>query len=263
MNNLKQWGLGMHIYHDGFSMLPADGYPSPRRTFIVTMWPCIEQSALYAAYNFDIGFYLPPNCVSNAATGLVARPLPIYYCPSDRPNALWKGNSYWLCRGNYVLNFGTQPLKSPKMGAAGGTFGWVSCSNWTFVPRQVGFGDITDGLSQTLMMSECRFPLADTDFDDRGSFMNDQGQHEFMTVYTPNSGVDSSSNASNPATRDPTIPITNSGTELYSARSKHPDGVQTVFCDGSVHFISNSVSLAIWQALSTYAGNETIDGASY
>jgi prepilin-type processing-associated H-X9-DG protein len=43
-----------------------------------------------------------------------------------------------------------------------------------------------------------------------------------------------------------------------SARSRHTGGVNLVLADGSVHFISNNISLANWQALSTMNGGEII-----
>ena len=42
----------------------------------------------------------------------------------------------------------------------------------------------------------------------------------------------------------------------FAARSYHPAGVVTVCMDGSVHTISNSIDLSVWQALSTRDGGE-------
>jgi hypothetical protein len=42
------------------------------------------------------------------------------------------------------------------------------------------------------------------------------------------------------------------------ARSHHPGGVNASNCDGSVRFISNDVSLAIWRAMSTSKGEEAV-----
>jgi prepilin-type N-terminal cleavage/methylation domain-containing protein/prepilin-type processing-associated H-X9-DG protein len=47
------------------------------------------------------------------------------------------------------------------------------------------------------------------------------------------------------------------------ASSNHPGGVNTVFLDGSVHFIKNSVSPQTWWALATKSGSEVIDASSY
>jgi prepilin-type N-terminal cleavage/methylation domain-containing protein/prepilin-type processing-associated H-X9-DG protein len=45
-----------------------------------------------------------------------------------------------------------------------------------------------------------------------------------------------------------------------AARSAHGGGVNVAFCDGSVHFISNSINFATWQALGTRMGGEVIVG---
>jgi prepilin-type N-terminal cleavage/methylation domain-containing protein/prepilin-type processing-associated H-X9-DG protein len=41
--------------------------------------------------------------------------------------------------------------------------------------------------------------------------------------------------------------------------SNHPGGVNFVFCDGSVHFLQNSIPLLVLQALSTRAGGEVVN----
>ncbi len=43
---------------------------------------------------------------------------------------------------------------------------------------------------------------------------------------------------------------------FLTARSYHPAGVNVLFCDGSVRFVGDDVSLAVWQAAATRAGDE-------
>lgn len=50
---------------------------------------------------------------------------------------------------------------------------------------------------------------------------------------------------------------------VNTASSSHPGGVNTVFADGSVRFIKDSVNPATWRALGTMAGGEVISGDSY
>ncbi len=50
---------------------------------------------------------------------------------------------------------------------------------------------------------------------------------------------------------------------IITSRSFHPGGVNVLFGDGSVKFINNSITLQVWQALSTVAGNEAITPDSY
>lgn len=47
--------------------------------------------------------------------------------------------------------------------------------------------------------------------------------------------------------------------KMSSARSRHqPGGVNVVYCDGHVAWVPNTVTLAVWRALSTSDGGETI-----
>jgi prepilin-type N-terminal cleavage/methylation domain-containing protein/prepilin-type processing-associated H-X9-DG protein len=264
-NNLKQWSLAMHTYHDSYKFFPygdmridpATG-KAARRTYVVQLWPYIEQTPLSINYRLDLGFYQAPNGPStpNTDTGLVAQPVSLYYCPSDRPGAIWQGDQYWRCRINYSLNYGPHLLFTPGEKIA--PFGWVSSGGFgAYVPYRTRLMEIKDGTSSTLMMSEVRFPLQDgTPADTRGDGMNDQGGPWFMAINTPNTGIDYTISCPgvNSANWDPTMPCgVQNGTvgQQVTPRSKHPGGVNASMCDGSVTFISNGITLSTWQALST------------
>ncbi len=40
--------------------------------------------------------------------------------------------------------------------------------------------------------------------------------------------------------------------------SMHNNGVNVVFCDGSVHFVPDSISLLTWQAMGTRNGGDLL-----
>ncbi|MGN1065665.1 MAG: DUF3567 family protein [Thermoguttaceae bacterium] len=42
-----------------------------------------------------------------------------------------------------------------------------------------------------------------------------------------------------------------------SARSRHSGGVNCVYADGSVHFISDTINVDVWRALGSTQGGET------
>ncbi|WP_165072927.1 DUF1559 domain-containing protein [Paludisphaera rhizosphaerae] len=48
-----------------------------------------------------------------------------------------------------------------------------------------------------------------------------------------------------------------------AARSYHSGGVNVAFCDGSVKFIKDSISLTTWMALGTRAGGEVVSADAY
>jgi prepilin-type N-terminal cleavage/methylation domain-containing protein/prepilin-type processing-associated H-X9-DG protein len=255
-NNLKQWGLAMHNYHDTFSALPIGATNSPRHTFVPHLWPFMEQNALARNYDFTVGFYQAPNTITSTFNGLCAQPVPMYYCPSDRPGQMWQGDVYWRCHGNYVVNYGnvTQPWSSTPTSKA--PFGFQNGNAST--PYITRLTDFTDGTSNTMLMSEILMSLTPTNYDGRGDIMNDDAGfsgHQYMTLDTPNSGVDVTLCVPN---SDPMMPCTGGSPSHVAARSRHTGGVNVVFGDGSVHFIANSVDLATWQGLGSMNGGEVL-----
>lgn len=45
-----------------------------------------------------------------------------------------------------------------------------------------------------------------------------------------------------------------------AARSRHPGGVNTLFCDGHVRFTNDTIELKVWQALGSREGGEVTPG---
>ena len=45
---------------------------------------------------------------------------------------------------------------------------------------------------------------------------------------------------------------------IQAARSRHTDGVNVVLGDGSVRFVSQSINIDVWRAMSTIAGGEPV-----
>jgi prepilin-type N-terminal cleavage/methylation domain-containing protein/prepilin-type processing-associated H-X9-DG protein len=257
-NNLKQWALAMHMYNDTMNSLPPGAMSSPRHTWVPHLWPYVEQTALARAYGDPNvqQFYTPPACVQNTTTGVVTQPIPLYYCPSNRVGALWQGDSYWRCRGNYAVNWGPVPI--PYTGnPSTGPFGYLN--NNANQPISISIQRIIDGTSNTLLMSEVVLPPKDNDFDTNGDFFNDDVNTvggRFMTINTPNSSA--ADQLAYCVGDNIFAPCNTNSPYAVSARSMHTGGVNTSFCDGSVHFISNSVSLQTWQALGTMNGGEVV-----
>jgi prepilin-type processing-associated H-X9-DG protein len=54
-----------------------------------------------------------------------------------------------------------------------------------------------------------------------------------------------------------------SGSGMFAFRSRHPGGVNTLFADGSVHFLKSSINQMTFWALGTKANGEVIDASSY
>jgi prepilin-type N-terminal cleavage/methylation domain-containing protein/prepilin-type processing-associated H-X9-DG protein len=281
-NNLKQWALAMHNFYDSYGKLPyASQAVAPnntnRQSWPPQLWPYIEQDNLLTQYNLTIGFYLPPNNLGNSTlTGPESIAVPTYYCPTDRFPAYAKGDQYWRVRGNYVLNWGPvayQLRQGQSKPSSFAPFGWLDFQSRN-QPRQSRFGDISDGTSNTLLMSEVIMQPDDTKSDQRGDILNDDGVNVFMTLDTPNAGADALkfSQYCSPFPGGPCTTATSQACPIptgtcyqihFSARSRHTGGVNVALADGSVHFVSNSIALFTWQALSTMNGGEVLDASAF
>ena len=55
----------------------------------------------------------------------------------------------------------------------------------------------------------------------------------------------------------------NEGGEYTGSRSRHPGGVNTLFGDGSVHFMKNSIDAMTWVQLGSINGGEVVGSDSY
>ena len=269
-NNLKQWGLAMASCHETTGALPLGARGNPRQTWVMYLWPYIEQSNLYNAIG-DIAsqpFYTPPCTIPNTMSGLCGTQVPQYYCPSDLGIGRDQddpSSTYDRTRGNYVVNWGnaTYPTAGTALASSNitgpGTAPFAHVIGQDRVPTRTRFTDITDGRSNTLLMSECLRAWSRLDDDWRGDIHNDDGEFKFMTLLTPNSSaLDALASGWEVDNGDPLMPVTTSNPQYYAARSRHPGGVNVVMCDGSVHFISNNVNLIVWQALGTMNGDEVI-----
>jgi prepilin-type processing-associated H-X9-DG protein len=175
-------------------------------------------------------------------------------------------------RGNYAVNWGPvtfQTLPSDPLPTAAAPFGFTDYYSRN-LPRQTPIPNISDGTSNTLMLSEKIMHPQDNVFDHRGDMLNDDGGGTiFTTLDTPNAGIDA---MKFPQYCTPVLPYlpcttaTGSGSRYamrQSARSKHSGGVNVALCDGSVRFVSNSIALVTWKAVSTMNGGEVIDGSKF
>ncbi len=247
-NHIKQWGLAMHNYELTNKVFPAgilqggDAMGLPRRqTFVIALWPYFEQQTIADMFDYKRSFY---DAVNKPA--LMVQ-VPMYFCPSDR-KGFWKGDIYHRSRGNYIVNWGNGRYQQDDPGYQKSVFG---INRWT------EHGDVSDGLSNTVFMSEVLQATVDTDFDFRGDFLNDDiSCAQFMTVNTPNSGVDQTVCVN---LKLPSECVSTQNPARVSARSNHPGGVNILLGDGSVRVTNNTVDINVWRAAGSMSAGETFD----
>src|SRR5262245_778218 len=163
-NNLKQIGVAVHNFHDTYSQLPPAGIGGDgEATWAVFILSFLEQANLYNQCNLSLeyNYYRSP-------TTAVGTQLSVYYCPSRRsPPQLsitgfsrppWGGSPGAL--SDYAANGGntTEVLSDTRF-----MLGPLVYSDTVFDKvnnlvvswrSRTSFADITDGLSNTLLIGE-------------------------------------------------------------------------------------------------------------
>lgn len=259
LNHLKQWGTAMHLYHGTKNELPVGSRNNPRQTWVMFLWPYVEEMNLDAQNEITTPFYNPPGTIHGTLDGLCGQFVSIYYCPSDEGVDQTIGD-YQRRRGNYVVNWGNSFYGQILEPAGKAPFSHFRGDRAK--PRSTKFADITDGATATLLLSEVLKAWSSQDNDWRGDIHNDDGVFRFHTRLTPNTTApDVIESGWFQRTGDPAMPAVAGGSrvQVTAARSRHQGGINVAFCDASGRFISEDISLTAWQAMGTMNGEEIGD----
>ena len=278
-NNLKQISLGMHTYHSNHNVFPYGAMQGPgdvdavRTPFDPDRWyddytwtsqigPQIEQQNWFDLFDFTVTISLPANEQARRFK------VPVFGCPDDGlEENEWNSAQWARVRTNYVCNWGNTGYAQKDH--SGVTFGGAP---FTF-RNLISIDDIRDGTTNTAMLSETLTPKGTGWEGPLGETCLSTGGQSFDAWVTPNSTFPDEVGRRCPqeATKGGTNCITDGvaietdipETHHHAARSFHSGGVNVAFCDGSIHFISDSINLDIWRALSTIRGGEVIDASAY
>ncbi|MFM8498145.1 MAG: DUF1559 domain-containing protein, partial [Planctomycetia bacterium] len=260
-----------------------------RCSFVLFLWPFLEQQSLYDRYDFSKQPFEPPNSsrtvvggsTETSPLGSPAQLVSLYFCPSDRAPSLHRDNYATFARGNYALNYGNRTwgydndANGATPPAAYAPFAALTYSSTSCTLSEPNYKSFTDGLSKTVLMSEMIVPAwngtttstypAQLDFRatllcDNFFFTPSWVSNAFMTINTPNSSVPDV-NGCQPATdTDPKTPCSPGADSARqaAARSRHAGGVITLLGDGAVTFVSDSIASAVWRAVGTMNGGESL-----
>ena len=162
----------MHQYHDVHSVLPPGKKGCCWGTWLVYVLPQLEQQPLYNAWNscginspgVPTNYDLDLRYFGAANVTVTSTRLDVYLCPSDLTNApitsAINGVTYACTSQNYAANFGnTTVLQADYQGIPFGGAPFVDIGSPLGDYDQparatVGFNAITDGLSNTMLLSE-------------------------------------------------------------------------------------------------------------
>ncbi len=283
-NNLKQFGLALHNYHDTHSVFPQAAYGSihdsgtPGGTYAwrgfsvhAMLLPFMDQGPLYDQFDFDLRYDMAPN------TNLNNTQVTGFQCPSDVP---FPGAEPGV---NYVVSAGPSLFWQRSIADSVGMFRNEST---------IKFRDILDGTSNVIAASEALHG------DNTGSAFNpDQDLVRAQSISFPNVNatraqldaygtqcIAGSSNHHSHTRREwangiggqtvfNTLNTPNSANPdchecggcgwydsrgVWTARSRHKGGVQVLLGDGAIRFISENIDFNTWQNLGHISDGEAI-----
>jgi prepilin-type N-terminal cleavage/methylation domain-containing protein/prepilin-type processing-associated H-X9-DG protein len=302
VNNLKQIGLAMMNYESTNGSLAPGTKGCCWGSWIAFVLPYLEQTAGYNAYNFVAGYFPSGSSMSLNdpgggtllrysgkcnATAVQAR-INTMLCPSDSATSgelNIPSHNYSLNWGNTVFGQYSLPLgctTNCTVAFAGAPFsdiypcnassgGACTVGNTVSQSGTMPLASITDGTSNTMMAAEI------IQGQDKGSALDLRGftwwaySTGFTAYLTPNSttkelmpsGYCQYPYGTNPPCSSASYGAAGNMSSYLAARSRHPGGVNSVFLDGSVRFIKNSINAYTWRSLSSSKGSEVIDASSY
>lgn len=259
-NNLRQMGLGMLNYESvnnhfppGQKRVAPNAMPMAWSAFFL---PFIEESAISDRIDFKKPL---TDEVNWAAT---ATHIPSYLCPSTGRRSILRTND------DRIGDLNRNEQVDRKLGEGMACIDYLGISGpgknirradgekyrrnhgvliglkdyppERLEPRKIRTQQIIDGLSKTIIVAEC---------SGRGAFRD--GAWELDGAWAAGENVSAVKLPINPSPRD--------NWDAEEIFSDHPGGAHTLFCEGSVKFLSEDIEMALLAAVCTRDGQEATE----
>ncbi|HEX8202108.1 MAG TPA: DUF1559 domain-containing protein [Isosphaeraceae bacterium] len=296
-NNLKQLGIALHNYHAALDCFPVGFlYPRPAEVYpgvpalhyrwsvLAQLTPYLEQSNVYNALNCQWpiaagpaavlgtpawGFF-PANqtvrqtrvnlflCPSDGGAPPVADSGPVNYvfCTGDGSN----GGEATAADGAFILG-PPQSIASIRDGASNTVAASEQVLGIPGAATQAAATPTPPAVARAIARSAAS-PLSDAGCAATGAGWRLDKGHAWWdgdyrnTLYNHHAPP----NSKQFDCLGPSVPH---NPAWKAARSLHSGGVNTLFCDGHVQFLKDSINPVTWQALATRRGGEAISNSDY
>jgi prepilin-type processing-associated H-X9-DG protein len=266
INNLKQIGLAALQHHDTYGKFPPGWVQAPATVpqgkivegghgFFPFLLPFLEEETLARIYRWDKRSQGPEN------QPVATTQLKVLQCPSAVPDR-WvtaaedPGNYAYGGRGACTDYAGVRDIdrRLVDLGLVDrpAKYEGVLTASHVTTHYLTRLADITDGASQTILVTECA------------------GRPELWRAGRPVPGIynpggvwvggtlilfqgSTSDGATKPG------PCAINCTNRQEVYSFHPRGANSVFADGSIHFLNDEMDIRIFARLVTRAGEEVVE----
>jgi prepilin-type processing-associated H-X9-DG protein len=266
-NNLKQYGLGLHNYHDVYKMFPIAGQNwavPPGIGWQPRILPFMDQAPLFNAMNFsptaaDVAAgrnNAYQSLMSNGKPVSSAR-LPYIKCPTDTSSRLdapdqgsycgslgsqrtpsCDGNcNTWLVQGvNYDNNGTADHGNTNSASQISGMFGRLG--------PVISIAKVSDGTSNVFFVGEI---LSDCNDHSGDIWDYNQGGNAHASTVVPLNNMNTCPNSKKITNSACTNPC--NWNYSWGFRSQHTGGAHFLMVDGSVRFISENIDYNTYQRL--------------
>ena len=256
-NSLKQIGLALHNYEGSFTTFPPGStsiidygiWSSNPAQYHLHSWaslilPNLDQAAVYNKVNYNVSALDPVNYA------MASQRIAAYRCAS------FNGGDYSLDPLYTALSPKFAIRNYVALGAT--TVGklWKDPDGVFYGMSRTRIADITDGTSSTLFVTETR--------DQNASVWIDGGTAALTSRRYDDSNPPSYAANQISLNFYPYYPAAGQGIDcLWGPSSLHTGGALHLFGDGSVKFISQNINYTVYDALTTRAGGEALDGSAF
>ncbi len=263
-NNLKQFGIAIHLHQEALGILPTGGVnyatsapefaslarplsaPYQQSGWGYQILPYIEQQILWSGGN--------STTIEQAQLLIISTPNKLYFCPTRRPPTVFPTSSLWF--GNLNPD-GTTILGHPGATAQtdyAGNGGNGNNGGFVRYPYRITLSQISDGTSTTIAIGEKRMDLLNLTTAVTDDFEGycagwDWDSIRISSIITKTGAI---------GTYFAPLPDYNSSYDPGSNAfgSSHPSIFNALFFDGSVRSIPYSIDKFSFIALCSRNGND-------